>query len=570
MGCSLSRAPISPTFLILEREVSTVVERNGKLERGRHAFAESAWLQAYDALSLADASSSLAPPDLERLGRSAYMIGRDDDYVAAFERAHHAYLGVEDTRAAVRCSFWIGHNLLFRGEAARASGWFARGQRFLEHEGTECVEQGYLLQAQMIEHEFSGDFDAALAVATEIVEIGERFGDRDLVAIGLMGQGHFLIRLRRRAEGVRLVDEAMIAATVGELTPIVNGIVFCYTISFCRDVYELRRAREWTDALSRWCDAQPEMVAHKGLCLVHRAEIMTLTGAWEQAGEEASRVGRLFTDGALNRLAQGGAAYCEGELCRLQGGFEAAEAAYRRASGLGRQPQPGLALLRLAQDNADTAAAAIRRAVTETVRPLERLSLLPAYVEIMLSTEDIEAAEVGCQELERLAEDEQSDAIHAMAAFARGGVALADGDATRALRALRRAFASWDAMGAAHDAGRARALMGLACRSLGDEDSATLEFDAARAVFARLGALPTLAWLDSLTKAATSSPTFGLTGRELEVLHLVAAGRKNREIAERLVVSEHTVARHIQNIFAKLGVSTRTAASAFAFEHGLV
>lgn len=546
-----------------------MVERDRELVRGRHAYVERAWVTAYKALSVADENEPLAPPDLERLGRSAYMIGRDDNYVTAFERAHRGYLDADDPRAAIRCGFWIGHNLLFRGEAGRAAGWFARSERLLERERAECVERGYLLQARMLAHEFGGDYEGARAVAAEIGEIGERFGDPDLVAIGLMVQGHALIRLRCRTEGVRFVDEAMVAATIGELTPVVNGIVFCYTISFCRDVYELRRAREWTVALTRWCDEQPEMVAHKGLCLVHRAELMTLAGDWEAAADEVDRVRHLFTDGALNRLAQGAAAYCEGEVCRLRGDFEAAEAAYRRANTLGREPQPGLALLRLALGNQDAAAASIRRAVTETVRPLERAALLPAYVEIMLAGADIEAATAGSKELERIAEDEESEALATMAAFTHGAVCLAEENATAALISLRRAFAGWDAMDARYDAARARVLVGVACRSLGDEEAAGLEFDAARTVFERLGAAPALDWLDARTGGGSSRPRHGLTGRELEVLRLVAAGKRNREIAATLIVSEHTVARHVQNIFTKLGVSSRTAASAFAYEHDL-
>ena len=327
----------------------------------------------------------------------------------------------------------------------------------------------------MLEHEFRGDFEGVGKAAAEIAEIGERFGDPDLVAIGRMSQGHALIRLRRREEGVRLVDETMVAATTGELSPIVAGIVYCYTISFCRDVYELRRAGEWTAALTRWCDQQPEMVAHKGLCLVHRAELMTLAGAWGEAADEVGRVGRLFTEGALNRLAQGGAAYCEGELFRLRGELDAAEAAYRRASGLGREPQPGLALLRLVQGNPDAAAAAIRRAVTERVLPLERATLLPAYVEIMLAKGDADAAAAGGRELEQLATDEGSDTLGAMAAFARGWVTLSGGDAAGGLAALRRAVAAWQDLGARYEAARARVLIAVACRSMGDEDTAGLE-----------------------------------------------------------------------------------------------
>lgn len=541
-----------------------------QLEHGRRFFAQSSWRSAYQALSHADAISPLDPADLELLGRSAYMIGRDDDYVAAFERAHSAHLEADDRRAAIRCSFWIGHNLLFRGEPARAAGWFSHGERLLEREPEDCVERGYLLQVRVLEHEFGGDFEGARTTAAEIARIGETFHDPDLHALGLMMQGHALIRLGRRGEGVRLVDETMVPAMTGELSPFVAGIVFCYTIAFCRDVYELGRAREWTAALTRWCDAQPEMVAHKGLCQVHRAELLTLAGAWADATDEVARVRQLFTDGALNRLAQGGAAYCEGELARLRGEVDTAEAAYRRASALGREPQPGLALLRMAQGTSEAAVAAIRRAVAETVLPLPRASLLPAYVEIMLVAGDVEAAAVACAELEDIASAEQSDAIDATAAFARGSVALAESNPTAALIALRRASTAWQALDAPHEVSRARVLVGLACRLLGDEDTASLEFGAARDAFEQLGARPALDWLESIGDGPSTSPRHGLTERELEVLRLIATGNRNREIAQQLVVSEHTVARHVQNIFTKLGVSSRTAASAFAFEHHLV
>ncbi len=498
------------------------------------------------------------------------MLGRDDGYVSALERAHHAYLESGEPLRAVRCAWWIGHNLLFRGETGPAGGWFARARRLLERERRDCVERGYVLIAALLEHLFGGDHEAAHASAVEIAGIGERFGDQDLVALGLMEQGHALVRQGRTEDGLRLVDESMVAVTTGELSPIVAGIVYCNTIAFCQSVYELRRARDWTAALTRWCAQQPDMVAHNGLCLVHRAQLMTLGGAWRDALAELRRLGERFTEGALNQRALGHAAYGEGELHRLQGEFVAAEAAYRRASRLGREPQPGLALLRLAQGNGGDAAAAIRRAVGETTRPLARAALLPAYVEVMLAVGDLEAARSACRELNEIAERQGTDLLDAMAAQGRGEVALAEGDAQTALVALRRACQAWQELDAPHEVARARVLLGLTCRSLGDEDTAGFELEAARGAFAQLGATPALAWVDALTGGAAPADDHGLTARELEVLRWVAAGKTNREIASALVISERTVARHLQNIFAKLRVSSRTAAGAFAFEHGLV
>jgi DNA-binding NarL/FixJ family response regulator len=388
--------------------------------------------------------------------------------------------------------------------------------------------------------------------------------------MGLMEQGHALVRQGRTEGGLRLVDETMVAVTAGELSPIVAGIVYCNTIAFCQGVYELGRAREWTAALTRWCQRQPDMVAHNGLCLVHRAQLMTLGGTWPAALEELRRLDKSYTEGVLNQRALGHAAYQRAEVHRLQGGFDEAEAAYRKATRFGREPQPGLALLRLAEGNTDAAAAAIRRAVGETTQPLKRAGLLPVYVEIMLAVGDIEAARSACRELDEIAERQGTDLLDAMAAGARGELALAEGDAQAALVALRRACQGWRELDAPHEAARARALLGVACRSLGDEDTAAFELEAARGALAELGAGPALRWVDSLTGRVAPGDDHGLTARELEVLRLVAAGSSNRLIASTLVISERTVARHLQNIYAKLRVSSRTAASAFAFENDLV
>ena len=540
------------------------------LDKGRASYARHDWVDAYEALAAADRAAPLGAGDLELLARAGYMLGRDDAYLSGLERAHHAHLDAGDSLAAVRCAWWVGHHLLFRGETGPAKGWFARAQRLLDREGRDCAERGYVLIAALLEHLFSGDHASAQATAVEIVATGERFGDPDLAAIGLMEQGHALVRQGRAEDGLRLVDETMVAVTAGELSPIVAGIVYCNTIAFCNGVYELRRAREWTAALTRWCGQQPGMVAHNGLCLVHRAQLMTLAGAWEDALEELRRLAGRFTDGILNRRALGHAAYQRGEVHRLRGEWEEALAAYREASLLGREPQPGLALLRLAQGDADSASAAIRRAVSETVQPLQRAALLPAYVEIQLAAGDTEAARAACRELDAIAERQGSEMLDAMAAMARGELALQDGDAQAALIALRAACRAWQELGAPHECARARALLAQACRALGDEDTAALDSDAARHVFTELGARPALAWADGVAAVASPAGEHGLTARELEVLRLVAAGKSNREIASALVISERTVARHLQNIFAKLRISSRTAASAFAFEHHLV
>ncbi len=540
------------------------------LERGRASYANHAWLDAYESLSRSDDEILLEPDDLELLARSAYMLGRDADYVRGLERAHHGHLDAGNVPGAARCAWWIGHNLIMRGETARAAGWFGRGDRLLEQEGRDCVERGYLLIPVGLRADASGDTSAANATWTEIVAIGERYADSDLVTIARMGLGHALVRKGWTEEGFRLVDETMVAATTGELSPIVAGIVYCNTIVFCQEAHDVRRAREWTNALTEWCDRQPDMVAHTGVCLVHRAEVMQLHGLWRAALEEVQQAAERLRHGVLNQRRAGSAHYCEGEIQRLQGNFAAAEEAYRAASRLGFEPQPGLALLRLAQGNGAAAAAAIERVAEETSKPLKRAELLPAYVEIMLAVGELDAARRAYDELAAMTETHTSDLLRGLADQAGGAVVLAEGDARAALISLRGALSTWQELEVPYEAARTRVLVGMACRRLGDDDAASLELEAARTVFEALGASPDLTRLGSLEASASSKGAHGLSPREMEVLRHVAGGRTNKEIATELVLSERTVERHVSNIFAKLGVPTRAAATAFAYEHQLV
>jgi DNA-binding CsgD family transcriptional regulator len=310
------------------------------------------------------------------------------------------------------------------------------------------------------------------------------------------------------------------------------------------------------------------MVAFAGVCQVHRAEIMQLLGAWSDAIEHARRASARSQ--GVNRQATAAALYQQAEIHRLKGEFTAAEEAYRSASHLGLEPQPGLALLRAVQGRTDAAAAAIRRAAGATTDRLKRMSLLPGYIEIVLAAGDVQDARNACRELEEIARSFDTGVPGAIAAQARGSVELAEGEAQAALGSLRRAFEVWHRIEAPYDAARVRVLIGLACRALGDEDSAGLEIDAAKSVFERLGATPDLTRIDSLLKEAPCGHAHRLTPRELQVLRLVAAGKTNKAIAGKLSLSEKTIDRHLSNIFAKLDVPSRTAATAFAYQHRLI
>jgi DNA-binding CsgD family transcriptional regulator/tetratricopeptide (TPR) repeat protein len=539
-----------------------------ELEQGRKAYASRTWLEAHASFASADGSEPLGAADLELRATAAYMLGRDDEWAAFHERAHRLHLDAGEIARAARCAFWIGLGLALRGDIGPASGWFGRAQRLLDGQSSDSAERGFLLIPQALEHLATGDVAAAGAAAAEAVAIGDRFGDRDLFALGVLTQGQVLAVEARVDEGLALLDEAMVAVTAEDLSPVVTGIVYCAVILTCQQVFEVRRAREWTLALDRWSKQQPDLVSFTGRCLVHRAEILQLGGSWPDALAEARAAGRRFSE--TSNPAVGLASYREGELLRLQGELAAAEEAYRSASRSAWEPQPGLAQLRLAQGRADAAAAAIRRASAETSDPLKRAALLPAFVEIMLALDAVGEAQEACRELEDIASRYSSSMLAAMVAHARGAVELARGEPRSALIALRSALDEWQALDAPYEVARTRVLVGLACHALGDEDAYTLELEGALAAFRELGAWPDVARVEEIVGGSAPRDTHGLSGRELEVLRLLATGKSNRDIASTLVISEHTVARHVQNIFAKLRVSSRAAATAFAFEHDLV
>jgi DNA-binding CsgD family transcriptional regulator len=535
------------------------------LEQAREAYSGRLWLEAYEAFGRADEEEPLEAEDLELQSMATLMLGRDDESVAFLERAHHRYVEQGETLRAVRAATWIGINLATRGAVGPASGWLGRAQRLLEQVPGESPEQGYLLLPLVFQHEAAGDFEGAAGVAAEAAAIGQGFGDRDLFAIGLQAQGYMVIKAGRVQDGLALLDEAMVTVTTGDLLPFVTGIVYCGVILACQEVFEVGRAREWTLALTEWADRQPELLAFTGRCRIHRAEILQLGGSWADALDEAHRACERLIE-TNNSAAAGVAYYRHGELLRLRGEFAAAEEAYREASRLGWEPQPGLAQLRLAQGKRDAALAAIRRASSETGEPLKRAALLPAHVEIALAAGEVEEARSACNELQGLAGRYESAMLTAMVAYAHGVVALAEGDPNAALVALRKAQRTWVELGAPYEVGRTRVLLAQVCSALGDSESAALELDSARETFRKLGAAPDLARLDG----TSSREVHGLSRRELEVLRLIASGKSNRQIAAELVISEHTVARHVQNIYAKLGLSSRAAATAFAFERDLL
>ena len=539
------------------------------VERGRKAFADQAWADAFDELSDAAESAPLGLEDLERHAAAAYLVGRADESLELWEKAHHDCAQSADFPRAALCAFWLAFVLLNRGELARGGGWVDRAQRLLDVGAIECVERGYLRYCTALRLVFEGDAVGAQAGFSEAAEIGDRFNDAQLTTLARIGEGRSLIYLGEIAKGVALLDEAMVSVGASEVSPIAAGDAYCTVIDGCHEVFDVRRTREWTTALSHWCEGQPQLVMYRGLCFMHRAEIMQLHGDWSDALDEL--------ENALKRLADpvgspelGEALYLRGELHRLRGEFKDSAEAFRQANELGREPQPGLALLRLAEGRVDASMAAIRRVLQEAEDPISRSRVLGPYVEIALAAGEVQAAKEAAEELSAIAGDLGSTLLHAVAEYATGTVVLAETEAQDALAVLRRAWKRWRDLEAPYEAARVRIAIALACRALGDDDGAEMELDAARSVFEGLAASPDLGRVVELSQVAALRAAGDLTQREVEVLSLIATGKTNRAIATELVISEKTVASHVSHIFTKLGLTSRAAATAYAYEHDLV
>jgi DNA-binding CsgD family transcriptional regulator len=524
----------------------------------------SQWERSFEALRLLDASEPLGAEDLEALGEAAWWLRRVPECVSARERAVAAYMADGDPRQAALLALRLFYTLSVRGDGAIATGWLQRASRLLEDQ-PEGVEHGHLHVARARAARAHGEVEAELEHARAAIAIGERFGDRDLIALGRYIEGRLLVRQGQVYDGMATLDEAMLAAVQGELDPMTTGQVYCNVIAACQELGDLRRAGEWTEALRGWCLSQPASV-FPGLCRVHRAEVMHFQGSWADAESEARRACSDLLDTMPSFAAEG--FYQVGEVRRRLGDMAEAEAAFRRADELGREPQPGLALVRLAQGKHDAAAAAVKRVLAEEPNRLTRARLLAAQVEIALGSGDLQTADAAARELGAIADEYGSDSLLAAAASAVGAVQLSSGDETAALRSLRRAWELWQSADYPFEAAQARRTMGLACRRLGDDEGGEFAISWALSVFERLGAAYEAARTAELI-GARAAPA-GLTAREVEVLRLVAAGKSNREIADQLYLSVKTVARHLSNIFFKIDVSSRTAAAAFAYEHGLI
>ncbi len=543
----------------------TEIRPDEQLARAHDAFERMAWEDAFEAFSEVDLTSPLEAADLETWATACYLLGRLSDAVEALTRAFRLHRENDHAENAARIGFWIVFMLMEEGDVAQAGGWMSRSHQLMELVPPDSAARGYMLAlAAYRQIAVEGDYANGQVTAEQVIQIGRDAGDPDIEALALNLKGRALVRAGQVSDGLAFLDEAMVAVTSGLLSPVVVGTVYCSLLEACEEVSELRRARQWTDALTIWCDRQSGEVPFTAQCRVHRSMVLQRRGELKEAEDEARLAYERYTRTPYES-ATGRASYQMAEVQRIRGELDQAEETYREASDWGADPQPGLALLRLAQGDTETATASLRRLVAETEDPVTRLRLLPAHVEVMLAANDVDAAQIAAAELADLSSRFGSDALKAQAAYAEGAVSLATGDPRGALMRLRESTDLWRSLNVPFEIARSRLLLGEACRRLGDEETASLEVSAARRQLSDLGVAEVVA----PTTEEEEEPRM-VTTRELEVLHLVATGMTNREIADELYLSVKTVDRHVGNILTKLGVASRTAAVAFAYENDLL
>jgi class 3 adenylate cyclase len=455
-----------------------------QLEAGREAVDRHAWNEGYELLQAADGGAALAPADLERLGSAAWWMGRLEDCISARERAFAAYLEAGNHPRAAIVAMALAKDYYAKRASAIAAAWVNRAERLLAEE-PDCGEHGHLERLRgVLAYEGAGDYGKALEHGERALEIATRFGDRDLQAIALHDQGRALAATGRVEEGMALMDEANVAAVSGELAPYETGVVYCNTISACKELADYRRAGDWTEAAKRWCERQA-ITGFPGMCRVYRASVLLMRGAWPEAEREARRACDELEAFNLSYAAE--AFYELGEVRMRIGDSAAAEQAFRQAHELGRDPQPGLALLRLAEGKTEGACSCIDRALDEESRDPYRARLLPAKVEIAVAVGDAEAARRAAEELGVIARTYGSDALQAMAHTARARVLLAD-SAGEAVESARQALRLWQGVDVPYEAAEVRMLLAAGYRAEGDTDDAILELAAALTAFERLGA----------------------------------------------------------------------------------
>lgn len=483
------------------------------LETGREAARRHAWRDAYRLLREADEAGGLGAADIENLAEAAWWTGHLDEALALRARAYAAFAqaGERERAALVASTLAIDH--IVKGAMSVAGGWIGRAESILGSEA-ESAAHGHVALARGLNALERGELAAAKDDLARARELAARYGDRSLEALAHVFQGMVLVMSGGVDAGLALLDEATSAALSGELEPLATGVVYCVTIDSCQALGDCGRAAEWTEAANRWCD-RLDITGFPGACRIHRAEVMRLRGEWPRAEQQALEACEELRD--YNAFITAAGYYEIGEIRRRRGDFAAAEEAYAMARDYGREPEPGLALLRLAQGKVEAAARAIVRELErEDLDPLSRARRLPAQVEVALAAGELKRARDAADELERIADaykvdNRRTPAHEGAVRLARGQIQLAERDWKGAAASLRAARDTWAKVGAPYETSHARLLLGLAYRSDGDEEAARDELTAARRGFEQLGAVLDLQRAAELLGEARTQRTFMFT-----------------------------------------------------------
>lgn len=535
------------------------------LEAARDALARHDWQACVDVV----ASRSIEEPEaeatrLDLLADATWWLGRVEDSIEARQAAYRLFDSTGLTRRAGMCAVWLFQDHCLRARPAAASGWLQRARRALDGD-TGCIEYGALLLREAEAAHGSGRLEEAATLAEQARALAHDLTSDDLEAEALQTLGRVLIDTGQRAEGLAHLDEAMLLAVEGRLGPYATGKVYCSLISACEDLGDLGRAAEWTEATARWA-AQHPFAIFPGICRVHHAVVLERQGALEAAQREATRA---CSELVGSHLPNAITAYAEvGDICRRLGELERAEEAFARAEALGGRTCGGASLLRLAQGRVGEAQRIIHGCLAaEPPDRLGRARLLPAAVQIAVAAGDLTGAATAASELESIADRFDTPMLHALAGVARGRLQFAESDAPAAAKSLQGALRRWEELQVPYEIATASTLLGQAQRESGDENAAIASFARARLLFEQIGARLDASGMETVRRSHRPA---GLTEREVEVLCLVAAGHTNKEIAASLHLSAKTVSRHLTNIFTKIDVPSRAAATAFAFEHHLI
>ena len=550
---------------VARRDDRWVSDEADLLREAHAAHSAHRFARADQAFSRVERLGQLSADDLVAWQDSAWWLGQADRSLELAEVAHERLVAEGQTTRAAQAAIGLGFLLMLRGDLGAGSGWIQRGRSLLQHSPDETA-RWYVVHLDAEDALHGGDINRALDLARQVRDAAQRAADPTLCSLALMTEGTARLRKGEVSEGMALLDEAMLPVKAGRISPDMAGNLYCQVIAVCWELFDLRRAREWTAATERWCEQFDSAVMFSGICRMHRVQLRQVSGEWDSAVAEARIVCTELIGMNAQVVAEG--YYLLGDLLRLRGDVLGAEKAYLRAHELGRDPQPGLALLTAQTGPSGAAVVSLRTALaTHKGAEYSRAPLLLAIVDLAVDVPDIEAAREASKQLTAMAHRWQSPGLYAVAAQAHGAVQVAAGHAGPAVTTLREAVRRWQELEAPYACARSRMLLAQAYSALQDHGAATRELDVAERTLEGLDAVVDLRRLERLRPGAERPG--GLTLREAEILRQVAYGGTNKQVAAALVISEKTVARHLANIYSKLGLSTRTAAVAWARTAGL-